>query len=73
MGDGPDGYYHLRWVDVHKATISVALAESGRDGEVRQVEVFENRPKVRGKAGDATEQGRASPQLLLRGPFAVKS
>jgi transposase len=30
-------------LDVHKATISVALAESGRDGEVRQVGVFENR------------------------------
>jgi transposase len=33
-------------LDVHKATISVALAESGRGGEVRQVGVFENRPEV---------------------------
>ena len=32
-------------LDVHKATISVALAESGRGGEVRQVGVFENRPR----------------------------
>ncbi len=31
---------------VHKATISVALAESGRGGEIRQVAVFENRPEV---------------------------
>lgn len=31
---------------VHKATISVALAESGRGGEVRQVGVFENRPEI---------------------------
>jgi transposase len=30
-------------LDVHKATISVALAEGGRGGEVRQVGVFENR------------------------------
>ena len=33
-------------LDVHKAKISVALAESGRDGEVRQVGVFENRPEA---------------------------
>ena len=33
-------------LDVHKATVCVALAESGRDGEVRQVGVFENRPEV---------------------------
>jgi transposase len=33
-------------LDVHKATICVAVAESGRDGEVRQVGVFENRPDV---------------------------
>lgn len=33
-------------LDVHKATVSVALAEGGRGGEVRQVGVFENRPEV---------------------------
>jgi transposase len=33
-------------MDVHKATISVALAEGGRSGEVRQVGVFENRPEI---------------------------
>jgi transposase len=33
-------------LDVHKATISVALAESGRDGEVRQVGVFKNQPEI---------------------------
>src|ERR1700722_19573401 len=33
-------------LDVHKATVSVALAESGRGGEVRQVGVFENRPEI---------------------------
>jgi len=33
-------------LDVHKATVCVAMAESGRDGEVRQVGVFEHRPEV---------------------------
>jgi len=33
-------------LDVHKATVCVTLAESGRDGEVRQIGVFENRPEV---------------------------
>jgi hypothetical protein len=37
MGDGSDGYHHLRRVDVHKATVSVAVAESGRDAEIRQI------------------------------------
>jgi hypothetical protein len=31
-------------LDVHKATVWVAVAESGRGGEVRQIGVFENRP-----------------------------
>jgi hypothetical protein len=33
-------------LDVHKATVCVAVAESGRDGEVRQAGVFENRPEI---------------------------
>jgi transposase len=33
-------------LDVHKATVCVATAESGRGGEVREVGVFENRPDV---------------------------
>ena len=36
-------------LDAHKATVCLALAESGRDGEVRQVGVFENRPDVLSK------------------------
>jgi len=32
-------------LDVHKATVAVALAEGDRGGEVRQVGVFENRPE----------------------------
>src|SRR5665213_1977003 len=33
-------------LDVHKATVCVAIAEGGRGGEVRQVGVFENRPEI---------------------------
>src|SRR4029079_15290941 len=33
-------------LDVHKATVCVAIAESGRGGEVREVGIFENRPDV---------------------------
>jgi hypothetical protein len=33
-------------LDVHKATISVAVAESGRNSEVRQIGVVENRVEV---------------------------
>ncbi len=33
-------------LDVHKATVCVAVAESGRGGEVRQVGVFESRSEV---------------------------
>src|SRR5215469_14544749 len=36
-------------LDVHKATVSVALAESGRGGEIRQIGGFENRPEVLAK------------------------
>ena len=33
-------------LDVHKATVCVAIAESGHGGELREVGVFENRPDV---------------------------
>ena len=33
-------------LDMHKATVCVAIAEGGRGGEVRQVGVFENRPDI---------------------------
>jgi len=36
-------------LDVHKATVCAAVAESGRSGEVRQVGVFENRPEILSK------------------------
>jgi transposase len=33
-------------LDVHKATVSVAVAEGGRSGEIRQIGVFANRADV---------------------------
>jgi hypothetical protein len=33
-------------LDVHKATACIAFAERGRDGDVRQIRVFENRPEL---------------------------
>src|SRR5260370_36284977 len=33
-------------LNVHKATVCVAVAEGGRSGEIRQVGVFENRPEL---------------------------
>jgi hypothetical protein len=33
-------------LDVHKATVAVAVAEGGRSGEIRQIGVFENRPEI---------------------------
>jgi transposase len=44
MGDGPDVDYHVRGLDVHKATISVAAVDNGRGGELRHIGVFANRP-----------------------------
>ena len=52
-------------LDVHKATVCVAVAESGRAGEVRQIGVFENRPEILVDGGTARER-RPSAQLLLR-------
>jgi hypothetical protein len=43
-------------LDVHKATVCVAVAEGGRGGEIRQVGVFENRPRASDQAGSAAEQ-----------------
>ncbi len=33
-------------LDMHKATVCVAVAESGRGGEIRQIGIFENRPEI---------------------------
>jgi hypothetical protein len=43
--------YNITFVglDVHKAAVCVAIAESGRGGEVRQ-SVFGNRPEILGKS-----------------------
>ena len=36
-------------LDVHKATVCIAIAEGSRGGEVRQLGVFENRPEILNK------------------------
>src|SRR5215472_15345355 len=45
-------------MDVHKATVSVALAEAGRGGEIRQFGVFENRPETLTKLAARLSKGR---------------
>ena len=44
-------------LDVHKATVAVALAEDGRDGEVRRVGVFANRAEVLTKLAARLSRG----------------
>ena len=47
-------------MDVHKATIAVAVAEGGRGGEVRQLGIFPNRAEVVAKlAGRLAGDGRS--------------
>jgi hypothetical protein len=58
-------------LDVHKATVCVAVAESGRDGEVRQVGVLENRFEIlrkrwrQGSAGLDSRLDRITRRLDL--------
>ena len=42
-------------LDVHKATVCIAVAEGRRGGEVRQLGVFENRPEILSKGGVAAQ------------------
>jgi hypothetical protein len=44
-------------LDVHKATVSVAIAEPGRGGEVRHVVVVANRPDHIGKLVERLDKG----------------
>ena len=44
-------------LDVHKATVCVAIAQGGRGGEVRQVGVFENRPDILCKLAARLDKG----------------
>jgi len=44
-------------LDAHKATVCVALAESGRGGELRQLGVFENRPALLTKLAARLSKG----------------
>src|SRR6187401_2515268 len=44
-------------LDVHKATVCIAVAEGGRDGDVRQLGVFENRPEILNKVVSRLSKG----------------
>jgi transposase len=56
-------------LDVHKATLAAAVAESGRDGEVRRVGVFENRAEVLMKlAARLSKAGRRLSFCYEAGP-----
>ncbi len=44
-------------LDVHKATVCVAVAEGGRGGEVRQLGVFDNRPELLNKLAARLSKG----------------
>ena len=52
-------------LDVHKATVCVAIAEGGRGGEVRQIGIFENRPDILCKLVARLGNGGPPAELLL--------
>jgi transposase len=52
MGTGLMAAITFVGLDVHKATVAVAIAEGGRTGEVRRLGVVENRPAVLAKLAD---------------------
>ncbi len=61
-------------LDMHKATVCVATAESGRGREIRQVGVFENRPEILVKAGASGSREATVeivPTTMEAGPTAV--
>jgi transposase len=56
-------------LDVHKATIAVAVAEGGRGGEVREVGIFPNRAEVIERlAGKLASGGRELSFCYEAGP-----
>ena len=50
-------------LDVHKATVCIALAENGRGGEVRQIGVFENRSELLVKPAARLSKGGRRARL----------
>ena len=56
-------------LDVHKATVAVAVAQGGRGGEVRQLGVFENRSEILTKlAARLSKAGRRLSFCYEAGP-----
>ena len=61
-------------MDVHKATIAVAVAEGVRGGEVRQLGIFANRAEVIAKlAGRLAKDGRELSFCYEAGPCGYGS
>jgi transposase len=55
-------------LDVHKATVCVAVAEGARGGEVRQLGVFDNRPELLQKLAARLSKGGQRLSFCYAGP-----
>ena len=56
-------------MDVHKATIAVAVAEGVRGGEVRQLGIFPNRAEAIAKLAERLVGDRREPSFYYEGPY----
>ncbi len=62
-------------LDVHKATVCIAVAEGkARGGEVRQLGVFENRPEILSKVVSRLSKGGRRLSLCYEaGPWRLRT
>ena len=60
-------------LDVHKATVCIAVAEGSRGGEVRQLGVFENRPEILSKVVSRLSKHRRAQLLLRSWPLRLRT